>query len=267
MELQLERPLVVFDLETTGTNVRYDRIVEIAAVKTHPDGRTERFATRLNPERSIPACVTAIHGIRDEDVKDCPTFADIAPQLLRFFDGCDFAGFGIVRFDIPVLSEEFRRAGFEFVTRGANLLDAQIIFHKREPRNLTAALRFYCGEDLVGAHGAEADAVAALKVLEGQVRRYSDLPRTADELGRYCNPGGADALDPANRLKWNDDEVVLAFGEYAGRSLREMATEYPQYLQWVLRKQFPKEVKEIVRNALNGKFPRRGQSPPPTEKV
>ncbi len=257
MELQLDRPLVVFDLETTGTNVRHDRVVEIAAVKIFPDGRRERFVTRLNPERSIPESVTAIHGIRDADVKDCPTFADVAPKLLRFFTGADLAGFGIVRFDIPVLTEEFRRAGFEFDTRDANLLDAQIIFHRREPRNLSAALQFYCGEELVGAHGAEADAVAALKVLEGQVRRYPDLPRTAPELGRYCNPRDSEALDPANRLKWNGSEVVLCFGEYSGYSLRDMAVDHPKYLEWILRKQFPREVKEIVRNALDGKFPQK----------
>ena len=266
MELQLKRPLVVFDLETTGTNVRYDRIVEIAAIKVFPDGRRERFVTRLNPQRSIPESVIAIHGIRDDDVKDCPTFADVAPKLLRFLEGVDLAGFGIVRFDIPVLTAEFQRAGFEFSPRNANLLDAQMIFHKRERRDLTAALHFYCDEELVGAHGAEADAIAALKVLEGQVRRYSDLPRTAEELGRYCNPMDSEALDPANRLRWNDKEVVLAFGEYAGHSLREMAAERPQYLQWILRKQFPREVKEIVRNALDGRFPTRNSPPQPPGK-
>ncbi len=263
--LKLARPLVIFDLETTGTNVRHDRIVEIAAVKIFPDGRREDFITRVNPGRPIPQAAQRIHGIRDEDVRDSPTFEQIAPDLFRFFHGCDLAGFSVIRFDIPLLTEEFRRVGYEFSADNARVVDAQVIFHKKEPRNLSAALRFYSGEEHVDAHGAEADTLATLKVLEGQLERYPDLPDTVEALDQFCNPRENAALDPANRLRWNGDEVVLAFGEYAGYSLQDMVEKHPKYLEWILRKQFPEQVKTIIRDALRGKFPvpRSLQKPPP----
>ena len=263
--LQLTRPFIIFDLETTGTNVRHDRIVEIAALKIHPDARREDFITRVNPERPIPESAMRVHGIRDEDVRDCPTFAQIAADLYRFFNGCDIGGFSVLRFDIPVLIEEFRRAGFEFAVDNVRVVDAQVIFHKKEPRNLSAALQFYCGLEHVDAHGAKADALATLKVIEGQLERYPDLPGDIEALDRFCNPREKAALDPANRLRWNGDEVVLAFGEYAGYSLHDMVKNHPKYLEWILRKQFPAEVKAIIREALRGNYPVRPQQQTRTE--
>jgi len=256
--LRFERPIVVFDLETTGTNPGVDRIVEIAAIKIFPDGRSERFVRRVNPKRAIPPSATAIHGIRDEDVRDCPEFREIAPQLADFLRGCDVAGFGVLRFDIPMLREEFRRAGLDFPLADAAVLDALVIFHRKERRNLAAALRFYCDEELEGAHGAEADAEAAWKVLQGQLRRYADLPRDVRGLSEFCGHD-PEYLDSARRLRWEGDEVVIAFGEHAGRSLREMASRHPRYLQWILRKRFPDKVKDVVRSALEGRFPSRSQ--------
>ncbi len=265
MPLSLKRPLVFFDLETTGTNVRLDRIVEIAAVKLQPDGRRETWKRRINPQRLIPPAAMAIHGIRNEDVATAPTFAEVAFDLLRFLSGCDFAGFGIIRFDIPLLSEEFRRSGYTFATGDARLIDAQRIYHMREPRTLTAALKFYCGQEHAGAHGAEADTLATMEALEGQFQRYPDLPCTVDELGRICQPQQEDAVEPSGRLKWQGDEVIIAFGQKQGATLRELAASEPNYLKWMLNKDFPPEVKAVIRDALEGKFPQRTAAAPSSE--
>ncbi|MGH9366412.1 MAG: 3'-5' exonuclease, partial [Thermoanaerobaculia bacterium] len=172
--LRLERPVVVFDTETTGVNPRTDRIIEIACVKVHPDGRREQWVRRLDPEMPIPAASSAIHGIRDEDVKGLPTFRAVAAELAGFLEGCDLAGYNISGFDLPALRVEFLRAGVPFDVAGRRLLDAQRIFFVREPRHLAAAARFYCESDHDGAHGALADAEMTLRVLEGQFARYPD---------------------------------------------------------------------------------------------
>lgn len=261
MPLQLKRPLVVLDLETTGTNPRFDRIIEIAGLKLYPDGRRETWKKRINPQRPIPAVVTAIHGIRDEDVAAAPTFAEIAFDLVRFLSGCDFAGFGIIRFDVPLLAEEFRRANVTFVTTGARLIDVQRIYHMREPRTLSAALQFYRGRDHVGAHGAEADVLATLDVLEGQFERYPDLPQSVEELDLLCQQKRENSVDGAGRLKWSGGEVIIGFGQKEGMTLREVVTNEPNYLRWMLKKDFAPEVKAIINDALEGKFP---SPPPPT---
>ena len=254
--LQLRRPVVVLDLETTGVNPGLDRIVEIAAVKIFPDGRRQEYVRRINPGRAIPPAATAVHGITDADVRDCPPFRDVAEELAGFLHGCDVVGFGIRKFDLPLLREEFRRAGRPFPLEDAAVVDALTIFHRKEPRNLAAALRFYCGEELTDAHSALADAVAAWKVLQGELRRYADLPRDMTGLHDFCRDDAA-FFDSARRLRWDGDDLVIAFGEHAGRSLREMAEKHPEYLEWILRKRFPDEVKEAVRGALDGRFPKR----------
>jgi len=258
MPLQLKRPLIFLDLETTGTNPRLDRIIEIAALKLHPDGRREVWKRRINPQRPIPAIVTAIHGIRDEDVATAPTFAEIAFDLVRFLSNGDFAGFGIIRFDVPLLAEEFRRANVTFSLAGVRQIDVQRIYHMREPRTLSAALQFYRGRDHVGAHGAEADVLATLDVLDGQFERYPDLPCSVEELDLVCQQKRENAIDSAGRLQWSGGEVILGFGQKAGLSLRELAAKEPNYLRWMLNRDFAPEVKAIIRDALEGKFP----SPP-----
>jgi len=257
MLVQLERPVVVLDLETTGTNPRFDRVVEIAALKIGPDGRRESLQFRVNPERPIPPEASAVHGITDSDVAQAPRFREIAAQVLRFLEDCDLAGFGIVRFDVPLLGQEFQRAGVEFSTRERRLIDAQRIFHLREPRTLAAALRFYCGKAHEDAHSAAADAEAAWEVLEAQCGRYPDLPRTIVELDRICNPRDPDALDEEGKLRWRDDEAIVAFGQKSGMTLRELAAKEPGYLRWMLNKDFSPEVKDIISNAIEGKFPER----------
>lgn len=255
MLLQLERALVVFDLETTGTNPRVDRIVEIAALKLFTDGRRDSLNLRINPQRLIPGAAIAIHGITDEDVADAPVFEDVASRILRFFAASDLAGFGVLRFDVPLLCQEFLRVGMQFSTDSVKVIDAQRIYHMHEPRTLAAALTFYCGRDLNDAHSAAADTAAALDVLEGQMLRYADLPRTVAGLDELCNPRDPDAVDADGKLKWRDNEVVLAFGQKAGMTLREIAENESSYLRWMANKDFSAEVKAIVRDALAGKFP------------
>lgn len=258
MPLTLKRPLIVLDLETTGTNPRLDRIVEIGAVKLHPDGRRETWARRVNPQRPIPPEAAAVHGIRDEDVATAPTFAEIAFDLCRFLGGADLAGFGIIKFDLPMLGEEFRRANVTFATDDVQVIDAQRIYHMREPRTLTAALRFYCDREHVGAHGAMADVQATLEVLEGQLRRYPDLPGDVTRLDQLCQQRRDGALDAGGRLRWRGGEVVLGFGPKSGVSLRELVANDASFLRWMLNKDFPDDVKRVIREAFEGRFP----SPP-----
>ena len=259
MRLQLTAPLVFIDLESTGTNPRFDRIVEVAATKVFPDGHEESFAHLVNPERLIPPESTAIHGIKDADVAGAPAFREIAVELLRFVQGCGLAGYGIVRFDLPLLVTEFGRAGIEYAPDTTKVIDAQLIFFRREPRTLAAALQLYCGREHTDAHGAEADVRATIDVLLGQLVRYPDLPVDVEGLGHYCNPRDEDALVADNKLRWRGNDVVICFGQMKGRTLRELAKDNPAYLKWILNKDFSEEVKSIVRDALNGRLPLRSQ--------
>ncbi len=256
--LSLQRPLVVLDIEATGLHSRIDRIVEICLVRLEPTGEKAIHTFRINPEVPIPPEVTEIHGISDADVADCPAFDEIAPKLLDLMAHCDLAGYNILNFDLSILTEEFLRARLKFETDGRRIVDAQRIFHKKEPRDLTAALKFFCGEELENAHGAEADAVATLSVLEGQIERYPDLPRTVDGLDNYCNPRHPDWLDRTGRLKWKNGDVVINFGKRKGAVLKSLVRNDVSYLRWILKSDFPRDVQEIVRNAIDGEWP----SPP-----
>ncbi|MBN1269055.1 MAG: 3'-5' exonuclease, partial [Kiritimatiellae bacterium] len=182
MKLKLQRPLAVFDIESTGVNRRKDRIIDLAIVTLLPDGSQSTFTFRVNPEMPIPAQATKVHGITDADVKDCPTFKQVAADVAACLEGCDLAGYNILGFDIPLLEEEFRRAEVPFNMDGRRVVDAQRIFHQNEPRDLTAALKFYCGEMHLGAHGALEDVLATVRVLDGELARYKDLPRDVEGL-------------------------------------------------------------------------------------
>ena len=252
---ELQRPLAVFDIEATGTSPRSDRIVEIAVIRIHPDNTRDSKTYRVNPEMPIPPEATQIHSITDADVADCPRFADIAHELLTLLDGCDLAGYNVLRFDIPMLAEEFLRVGLQFDTEGRRVLDAQRIFHRREPRDLTAALSYYCGEMHIDAHGAEADALATARVLEGQLVRYPDLPRDMDELDAYCNPRDPSWVDKTGRLTWADGQVVLNFGRKKGTPLRQLVEQDPGFIKWLLRSDFPRDTQELVENATRGVWP------------
>lgn len=258
--LKLTRPLVVFDIEATGPNSRTDRIVELAAIRVMPDGQRQDFCWRINPQRPIPAEASAVHGIFDKDVADCPTFLVKAPEIASAFDNADLAGYNALRYDIPMLAEEFIRAGQPFSTEGRKVVDAQRIFHRKVPRDLTAALAFYCGELHVDAHGAAADALATLRVIEAQIEKYPDLPRDVDGLDAYCSPKHPEWVDRTGRLKWQNGEIVVNFGKRQGDSLKRIVREDSSFIAWMLRSDFPNDTKAIVRDAQNNIWP----APPPS---
>jgi DNA polymerase-3 subunit epsilon len=253
--LSLERPLAVFDIESTGTTARADRIVEIAILKLLPGGQGSVHVFRVNPGVPIPEEAARVHGIRDADVAACPTFVQIVAELGALLEGCDLAGYNVLRFDIPMLVEEFARVGVPFRVDGRRVIDAQRIFHRREPRDLTAAVRFYCGGEHTDAHGAEADATATLRVLEGEFAKYPDLPRDMDALAAYCSPRRPEWVDDAGKLRWLNGEVVLNFGQRKGTPLRELIQRDPKYIRWMLTCDMPRSTQEIVRNAAEGRWP------------
>jgi len=251
--LKLERPLVVFDLETTGQFPNEDRIVEIACLKLRPDGKRESLVRRVNPNRPIAVDATRVHGIRDEDVADAPSFEMIADELELFLRGCDLAGFNLTAFDLPLLRLEFERAGRLFPADGTRVVDAYSIFVQREQRNLSAALAFYCGREHKGAHGAEADVLATADVLLAQVERYADLPLDVAGLHDLCVDSRY--VDPARKFAWRDGEAVLNFSKLKGRPLRWLAKEERGFLEWIVKSDFQPETKHIAREALGGRFP------------
>ncbi len=260
--LVLRRPIVFLDLETTGANPAVDRIVEISLIKVFPGGRRETLTQRVNPGIPIPPEATSIHGISDADVADAPRFSEIAADLLRFIDAADLAGFNIQRFDLPVLLREFATAGQRLELAGRAIVDAQVIYHRKVPRDLPAAYRLYCGKDLRDPHTARADVEACLEVLDAQLATYPDLPRTPQELYElFLPPRGPDAIDPDGRFVWEGEEAVLTFGPEGirGRRLREVASKDRGFLEWILRKDFRPEVKAIAQDALAGRFPVRAR--------
>ncbi|MDP3938850.1 MAG: 3'-5' exonuclease [Deltaproteobacteria bacterium] len=261
-ELRLERPVVFFDTETTGTDPRQDRIVEFAAVKLHPDGRRETMRTLVNPKEPIPREASAIHGITDEAVSDAPTFGEVAADILKFIDGCDLAGYNVVKFDVPLLRKELERIELRFEEEGVRLLDPQVIFFSREPRDLSAAVRFYCGRELEGAHGALADTEASLDVLLAQIARYPDLPEDVAGLAAASTMLSDDRfVDSDRRFVWRHGEAYFNFGKVKGKSLREVVEKNAGYLGWILDRDFSEEVKEIVRRAKQGRFPKQDATP------
>ncbi len=253
--LSLDRPLAVFDVEATGLNPRTDRIIELSAIRLEPRGARTSRTWLLNPTVPIPLETIAVHGITDEMVAGQPTFADKAAEILEFFRGCDLGGFGLLKLDVPILEEEFERCGLHFHAPGRRQFDAMRIYHRREPRDLAAALRFYCGEELDGAHGAEADAAATLRVLEGQFARYPDLTTDPEALDRELNERDPFSLDRDGRFRWLDGEVTVNFGRKKGQRLRELAEKDPSFLRWIQRGDFARDTKKIVTDALAGRFP------------
>lgn len=253
--IQLERPLIVFDIEATGISPRADRIVELAAIRIEPDGTEVSGYWLLNPGVPIPIETTAIHGITDEIVASQPTFKEKALEILAFFGEADLAGFNAGRYDIPMLAEEFARAGIPFEADRRRLLDAQRIFHTREPRDLSAALNYYCGREHVDAHGAEADVRATLDVILGQFKKYADLPRDMETLDRTFNPIDPFNADRSGRLRWVDGEVTVNFGKKKGAKLKDLAKDDPSFVKWIIKNDFPQDTRAICENALKGVFP------------
>ena len=254
--LRLDRPLISLDLETTGLDPERDRIVEISRVKSAPAGTRDVRTRRLHPGMPIPPAATAVHGITDADVADCPRFAQVARPLAAFLEGCDVTGFNVERFDLPMLAGEFRRAGVTYPTAGLRVVDSFRLYLRREPRDLASAVRFYCGREHEGLHSAEADAIAAADVLLAQLERYQDLPDDVDGLARAARPEPEpDWIDADGKLVWRSGEAAIGFGRHRDRLLRELAATQADYLRWILAQEFSIEVKEVVGRALRGEFP------------
>lgn len=242
MKLKLSRPIIFFDLETTGTNIQTDRIVEISLVKLMPNGSFTSKTRRINPEMPIPAEASAIHHITDEDVAGEPTFRQIAASLASQLSGCDIAGFNSNRFDIPLLDQEFHRAGMDFDFSKAKFIDVQTIYHKKEPRTLVAAYRYYCGKDLTEAHSALADTTATMEVLLAQLEKYDDLPCEVGPLSEYaCNNRNVDLM---GRLVFDDQgREIINFGKYKGKLAEEVLARDPGYYSWIMGGDFAQNTK------------------------
>jgi DNA polymerase-3 subunit epsilon len=237
----------------------------MAAATIFPEGRVTTWSSIVNPEQPIPPESTAIHGISDAMAANAPTFLQLAPTITGILSGCDLTGYNIKKFDCPMLTAEFRRVGLEDPTVGARIIDAYTILVRQESRSLDAALRFYGIEDAQGtrrAHEAASDVEAAVAVLAAQMKAYPDVPRTVDALHDWLFPTDPNRIDADSKLVWQGEVAVIAFGQQQGMSLVDLATSDRGFLEWILRKDFSEQVKAIVRDALAGRFPVRGEQPP-----
>jgi DNA polymerase-3 subunit epsilon len=245
LELNLKKPIAFLDLETTGINVTSDRIVEFSVLKISPNGKEEWMSSRVNPEMPIPPKSTAIHGIKNEDVANCPTFREMAKNLAAFLEGCDLAGYNAIKFDIPLLAEEFLRSNVDFNFRKRKYVDVQVIFHKKEQRTLAAAYLFYCRKELIGAHGSKADTSATFEVLKCQLDRYNDLENDIDKLAEFSSFNNN--VDFAGRIILNEKGVeIFNFGKHKGKSVEAVFAEEPAYYSWMMNGEFPLYTKKVL---------------------
>ncbi len=258
MELNITKPIIFLDLETTGINIANDRIIEISLLKILPDGKKEIKTERINPTIPIPAASTAIHGITDEDVKDCKTFAQVASIYFQFIGNADLAGFNAIKFDFPLLVEEFLRADIDFDLRTRRLVDVQNIFHKMEQRTLSAAYLFYCNQELNNAHSAEADTLATYEVMKAQIDRYKDVTYK-DKNGKISQPiqNNVQALSEFSYYNQNADLVgqiifnqqnveVFNFGKHKGKAVVDVFKTEPAYYDWMMKADFPLSTKKVI---------------------
>lgn len=256
--LQLRRPIAFFDLETTGVDPVKDRIVEIAVIKVAADGSRTQYVKRINPEMPIPEGSSLIHGIYDADVVDAPTFKEVGQELLQFFENCDIGGYNSNRFDLPVLTEEFYRAGIDVDFKTRKLIDVQQIFFKKEARTLSAAYEFYCNKDLKNAHSAEADVIATIEVLDAQLARYQDLEKNVAALHEFS--GAEELVDYAKRLVRKDGAIYFNFGKHKGKLASAVFNSEPQYYDWMMNADFSRDTKKALSDIYSemklGKFKR-----------
>ncbi|MBI1220963.1 MAG: 3'-5' exonuclease [Bacteroidetes bacterium] len=245
MFIQIHRPLVFFDLETTGINTTNDRIIEIYLIKLMPDGSEDHKRYLINPGIPIPEQASAIHGIYDKDVEGLPGFKDIAHELSTYLENCDFAGFNSNRFDFPMLVEEFLRHSIDFDIENRKFVDVQRIFHVLEPRNLAAAYRFYCNKELENAHSAEADTMATFEILKAQITKYDQLEPSLDFLHHFS--GQSNLVDLAGRIVKNEKGLeVFNFGKHKGKTVAEVFKKEPSYYDWMMKGDFPQQTKNVL---------------------
>jgi DNA polymerase-3 subunit epsilon len=250
---QHERPVAIIDLETTGTNVATDRVVQVAVLKLEADGSEQEFQTLVNPQIDIPADATRVHGISDADVQGKPTFRELAPTLLELLSGCDVVGFNLSRFDLPLLQAEFRRTEHSFSLDGRSVIDVMTIFHAKEPRDLSAAVKFYCGYEHKEAHSALGDVRATRDVLESQLQMYADLPTSSEQLAEFCSDiRPSTFLDSGCWFQMRNGQVVFAKGKkHNGRQLQAVAAEDPSYLKWIMGlDDLPNDTKEVIQKVM-----------------
>ncbi len=246
MKLNLTNPIIFFDLEATGLDIVHDRIVEISWLKIYPDGREESETIRINPEMKMPADAYAIHGISDDDLKDCPKFKDVAKKIAAAFEGCDLSGYNSSHYDLPILVEELLRADVDVDFSKAKMVDVQAVFHKKEPRTLSAAYKFYCGSELADAHSAQADARATYEVLKAQLDRYPDLKNDIAALAKFTTTPKR-SVDYAGRIIRNSNgQEIFNFGKYKGMVVEEVLRNDPKYYNWVIDADFPLDTKRVL---------------------
>lgn len=244
-KLKLTKPIVFFDIESTGINVATDRIVEISFLKVHPDGQEDVKTMRINPTVPIPAETTEIHGIKDEDVANEPTFAERSLEITKFLKGCDLGGYNSNKFDIPMLAEEFARAKVEIDLKKVKFIDVQVIFFKNEPRTLSGAYKFYCDKNLDNAHSAEVDVRATWEVLQSQMEKYSNLDDTVEGLAEFST--NSKFADFAGRIIYDKNEVELFnFGKHRGKKVIDVFSKEPSYYSWMMNGDFPEYTKRII---------------------
>jgi DNA polymerase-3 subunit epsilon len=245
MELNLKKPLVIFDLETTGVNIAFDRIVELSALKVLPDGQEEWLTLRINPGIPISPEATKVHGITDADVANAPHFKDVARKIASFLEGCDLAGFNSMKFDIPILCEEFLRVNVDFNPARHRYVDVQVIFHKKEQRTLSAAYKFYCHRELENAHSAKADTTATYEILKAQLDRYPDLENDIEKLSVFS--AFNNNADLAGRIVFNEQGIeVFNFGKHKGKPVEQVLKEEPSYYSWMMNGDFPLNTKQVL---------------------
>lgn len=245
MKLNLTCPVVFFDLETTGTDINKDRIVEICYLKVWPNGNEDAHTMRINPDMHIPEEASKVHGIYDDDVKDCPKFKEVAKNIAKDFEGADIAGFNSNRFDVPLLAEEFLRAEVDIDLARHRFIDVQVIFHKKEQRTLSAAYQFYCGKNLKDAHTALADTRATYEVLKAQLDKYPDLQNDMKFLSDYSS--FTKNVDFAGRMVYNDSGAeVFNFGKYKGQLVKDVLAKDPGYYSWILNSDFTLNTKAAL---------------------
>ena len=259
MKLNLKNPLIFFDLETTGINIASDRIVELSYLKIYPNSEEESKTYLINPTIPIPAKTTEIHGITDEDVKDAPTFTEVAKTIANVLEGCDIAGYNSNKFDIPLLAEEMLRADIDIDLKKRKFIDVQVIFHKKEQRTLGAAYLFYCKKELIYAHSSEADTRATFEVLQAQLDKYSDLPNDIDELSKFSSHNNN--VDFAGRIILDEKGIErFNFGKYKGMTVEEVFEKDPAYYGWMMNNDFPLYTKKVLTSIkLRGAFGKKQQ--------